>query len=1185
MKGIVDWAAARTRMTLVLVVLALVAGATSYISIPKEAAPDIDIPVYYVSVPYPGISAEDSERMLVEPLERTLSTITGLKEMFGIGAENYAAVSLVFDFGLNRDKTLADLRDLVSQVEADLPPGAESPVINEVTFSQFPIISVALAGEVPERTLLRLADDLKEQIEALEPILEVGVTGERAEMLEVLIDPLKLEAYDISADELIGIFQRNNQLIAAGEVTTRSGAFALKIPSSFSLARDIYQLPVKVNGDRVVVLGDLVETRLAFEDRTGFARHNGSASIALQVVKRKGFNIIDTVRQVRETVDEERATWPPEINNAVVVEFVQDSSINVTTMIKRLESSVITAIALVMIVVLATLGTRSALLVGFSIPASFMLCFLLLGLADVAISNIVMFGLILAVGMLVDSSIIIVELADRRISEGDGPMEAYANAAKRMFWPIVSSTATTLCAFLPMLFWPGVAGQFMGTLPVTLIFVLSASLLVALVFLPVVGGMSGRAVRVLNLLAAMLRRLPLAVRLLALAATAAGLFGAALLTVNPTLLPMPMPPTAIASLPGALLFSILCVIFSILVGSIKPVAAVRRRHRRPPPGRTFIGMIIRGLVGNPIMPLVSLGVIVALVAGIVGYYMKNNYGVQFFVDAEPERTAIFVRARGNLSIEQMDELVRQAEGPVLAEEGISSVFAFAGDSGLRDDGANKPGDAVGELRAEFAQWEDRQAIGGAATDARDIIAGIEERLESLPGIFIDISSSSSGPQSSKPVHLRLMSRDWDDLLTAGRIVRQRFDDTVGLAFVEDSLPLPGIDWQINVDLEKAGRYGADVAAVGGMAQLITRGILLDTMRIDSSDDEIDVILRLPEEDRLLSTLDQLKLRTNQGLVPLSNFVERVPVRQLESISRVDKYRYLDIKADVRFGLTNDDGKRISANERIMHLTEWLENEAVFPRGVEWKWTGDQEEQNESQEFLMKAFVGALGLIFVVLLAQFNSIYNAVLVLIAVILSTVGVLIGMLVMKQTFSMIMTGTGIVALAGIVVNNNIVLIDTYQEYSKFMPRIQAIIRTVEVRMRPVMLTTVTTVAGLTPMMFGIAFDLADGGYTIDTPSALWWKFLATAVVFGLATATVLTLICTPALLALPVWIAKGSYGVSRLVSAIALGKSSRSSRDRQLARRLRAAKAVTLRWDEGRTDDWNSAPPSTDRQQAPS
>ena len=1165
MKGIVDWAAARTRMTLVLVVLALVAGVTSYISLPKEAAPDLDIPVYYVSVPYPGISAQDSERLLIEPLEKKLGSIAGLKEMFATGAENYASVSLVFEYGLDRSRTLADLRDLVSQAEADLPAGAEKPRIVEVSFSDFPIISIALAGQVPERTMLRLADELKEEIESLEEILEVGITGERSEMLEVLIDPLKLEAYDITADELIGVFQRNNRIIAAGEVSTRSGAFALKVPSSFSLARDVYSLPVKVNGDRVVILGDLVESRLAFEDRTGFARHNGEASIALQVVKRKGYNIIDTVLKVRQTVDATRALWPAEIDNVVDVEFVQDSSINVKTMVRRLESSVITAIALVMIVVLATLGTRSALLVGFSIPASFMLCFLLLGLAGVAISNIVMFGLILAVGMLVDSSIIIVELADRRISEGDGPMEAYANAAKRMFWPIVSSTATTLCAFLPMLFWPGIAGQFMGTLPVTLIFVLSASLVVALIFLPVVGGMSGRAVRVLNGLSSVLRKLPLWMRLLALLGTLAGLFGTALLTINPGIIPSPLPADfALASLPGAVLFTLLCVLFSVLVGSVRSPANFGRKNRLRP-RRNIIGTVIRFLVGNPVMPLVAVGAIVAFVAGVVGYYMKNNYGLQFFVDAEPERAAIFIRARGNLSIEQKDELVRLAEEPVLAEDGISSLFAFSGSSGLRDDGSNKPSDAVGELRAEFAQWEDRQKIGGVATDAREIIAELEKRLETLPGIFIDINSSSSGPQAAKPVHLRLKSRDWQDLLIAGQIVRTRFENTAGLAFVEDSLPLPGIDWQINVDLEKAGRFGADVAAVGGMAQLITRGVILDTMRITGSDEEIDVVLRLPEEDRLLSTLDQLKLRTNRGLVPLSNFMERVPVRQLDSISRVDRNRYLDIKADIRPNMTREDGRRISANERIGHLTEWLEQEAPLPRNVEWEWTGDQAEQNESQEFLMKAFIGALGLIFVVLLAQFNSIYNAVLVLIAVILSTVGVLIGMLVMKQTFSMIMTGTGIVALAGIVVNNNIVLIDTYQEYSRFMPRIQAIIRTVEVRMRPVMLTTVTTVAGLTPMMFGLAFDLAEGGYTIDTPSALWWKFLATAVVFGLATATVLTLICTPALLALPVWIAKGSYGVSRMISALALGKSSRSSRDRRLARSLRKVTGVTVHWED--------------------
>ena len=386
------------------------------------------------------------------------------------------------------------------------------------------------------------------------------------------------------------------------------------------------------------------------------------------------------------------------------------------------------------------------------------------------------------------------------------------------------------------------------------------------------------------------------------------------------------------------------------------------------------------------------------------------------------------------------------------------------------------------------------------------------------------------------------------------------------------MPLPRIDWQIDVDVEQAGRYGTDVATVGAMVQLITRGILLGNMRIDSSDEEIDIRVRLPEEFRVLSTLDTLKLRTADGLVPLSNFVSRQPVPGLAQIDRIDQTRFFDVKAAVESGLTktvtdengNTSEEPINPTERIAQLTAWLDS-GVLPAGISYEWTGDAEDQEESGAFLQKAFLGALGLMFIILLAQFNSVYNAVLVLLAVVLSTTGVLIGMLVMNQPFSIIMTGTGIVALAGIVVNNNIVLIDTYQEYSRYMPRIEAITRTAEARIRPVLLTTITTMAGLAPMMFGLSLNFADGGYSFNSPTALWWKQLATAVVFGLGIATVLTLIFTPAMLALRIWLGTYLTWLARVAAKMSQGTASRAAQDWALARAAKRVPAPEILWED--------------------
>ncbi|MEP2781399.1 MAG: efflux RND transporter permease subunit [Pseudoruegeria sp.] len=1182
MTGIIDWAAERARMILAFIVLTVIAGGFAYISLPKEGEPDIEIPALFISVPFPGISAEDSEKLLVQPMESELSDLDGLDSMSSTAAEGYAGVALEFEFGWDKTKIIADVRDRMNTVEADFPEGADKYSINEINFSAFPIIIVNLSGDVPERTLLKVAKDLQEEIEALEPVLEAGIAGERDEMLEVIIDPLRLEAYNVTAAELISVVINNNQLIAAGEIETPTGAFAVKIPSSFDEPIDVYNLPIKTNGDRVVTLGDLAEINLTFEDREGTARFNGETTVALQVTKRKGFPVIDTAQLVQETVANARTKWSPELQKAINVGTSNDQSVQVGSMVSQLEGSVLTAVALVMIVVLGSLGTRSALLVGFAIPTSFLLCFAILAVTGITISNMVMFGLILAVGMLVDGAIVVVEYADRRISEGVGPMHAFTEAAKRMFWPIVSSTATTLCAFLPMLFWPGVPGEFMGMLPVTLIYVLSASLIVALVYLPVVGGVAGRSSRLIENASAALKRLPWVVRAALVVPSLYLVFVAGMQLINPGYIfggQSPMPPVLVW-LPGAILMVLGGVFSSITLGAAK----LERRQKKVQAGyrRTPFGWIIRFISGNPIMPVIAILVVVGFVMATITTFSENSNGVEFFVETEPEQAIVYVRQRGNLSLEEKDAALAEVEKVILGTPGIQSSFAFAGNGGLDNNtgGAQPPRDTVGQIQIEMIPWADR--LGRPDLDGNLVIASLEEQFKSIPAIKTEILELSNGPASAKPVHLRLTGDNLDVLEEAALIARTKFEDTTALTDIEDTLPLPGIDWQIDVDVRKAGRYGADVATVGGMVQLVTRGILLDTMRVDSSDEEIEIRVRLPEKDRVLSTLDSLRVRTPDGLVPLSNFISRQPVAKLGQIDRTEQDRYYDVKAGVAPDLITAAGVPITPNERIAFLTEWLEAEPRFPEGVDWQWTGDNEDQAESGAFLAKAFAGALALMFIILLAQFNSIYNSLLVLLAVILSTTGVFIGMMVMDQTFSIIMTGTGIVALAGIVVNNNIVLIDTYQEYSRYMPKLEAIARTAQARIRPVLLTTVTTMAGLAPMMFGLSLDFGSGGYTIDSPTALWWKQLATAVVFGLGIATVLTLVLTPSLLALRVWFSAGAYGSARRLKALSMGRNSQAARDLALNKVSRKIKAPEIIWeDEDVADSAENTPaPKTEK-----
>ena len=1213
MTGLVDWAAGRARMVIAFVILSISAGIISYVGLPKEGEPDIDIPVLFVSVPFPGISAQDSEKLIVKPLEQELRDLDGLKDMTATAAEGYAGVALEFEFGWDKTKTIADVRDKVNQAEAAWPEGVEQYSINEINFSQFPIVVISLAGELPERMLLRAAKDLQTEVESLGAILEAPLSGHREEMVEVLIDPQQLEAYNVTAVELVDAVVNNNQLIAAGEVEAETGAFALKIPASFDEPADIYRLPVKVNGDRLITLGDLADIRLTFEDREGTARYNGEPTVAIQAVKRKGENLIQTVSLIKETVAAKVEEWPPELQEAIRIDYSMDQSVQVDGMVGQLEASVLTAIALVMIVVLAALGARSALLVGFAIPTSFLLCFAILAVVGITISNIVMFALILAVGMLVDGAIVVVEYADKEIKRGQGPMRAYVAAAKRMFWPIVSSTATTLCAFLPMLFWPGVPGEFMGNLPRTLIFVLSASLIVALIYLPVLGGVAGRISRVIETWAASLKeKWHWSLRLGLLGAGAVVLLAGILLVLR-------------GQLAGLALFLLGTTILAVTGSSFQ-------RHGLAPVGkagyrRTIFGHVISFISGNAIMPFVALALTFFFVSQVFSYFGENSKGVEFFVETEPELVIVQVRARGNLSLAEKDALVKEAEEVILTFDEVKSAFAFAGSGGISqfDGGAEAPKDMVGQIQVEFDDWDERRK-------GKVILEELREALAHLPGIQIEIAEQGVGPSQGKPINVRVSGDDWQDLLSGAGIVRSFLDQDLELRDVEDTRPLPGIDWQIDVDVEEAGRYGANVATVGAMVQLVTRGILLDTMQVDSSDEEIEIRVRYPEEKRVVSTLDEMRVRTSDGLVPLSNFITRKPVPQLGELTRYNAKRYLMVRADVADGvnanakvaqigawlglhdilpndITPDDvpdflaemketpeggrWNKLSAfidseladpeaaadapsptdvfldagndDEVVAAVQSFLASTAQLPEALSHEFAGDQEDQAESEAFLSQAFVGALGLMFVILLAQFNSFYNAFVVLTAVVLSVTGVLIGMLVMDQTFSIIMTGTGIVALAGIVVNNNIVLIDTYQEYTKYLPRTEAIVRTAEDRIRPVLLTTITTMAGLAPMMFGISVDFFKGGYTIDAPTALWWKQLATAVVFGLGLATVLTLVVTPALLAVRVWLTTLLRYVLVQTSRLRSGADSQSWVDRRLRRSLKKLAAEDVVWAE--------------------
>ena len=1037
MNALIDAALGHARTVILTLVLILVAGTVAYVEIPKEAEPDINIPIIYVSISHEGISPEDAERLLIRPMEKEMRGIDGVKKMTAKGYEGGANVTLEFEAGFNADQALTDVREKVDLAKPELPDDTDEPSVNEVNFSLFPVIAVTLSGDVPERLLLKLARDLRDKIEAVSAVLSAQIAGDREELLEILIDPIKLESYNLSPVDTVQLVEASNKLVAAGAQDTGQGRFSLKVPGLFERLSDIVTMPVAFKGDAVVTFGDIGEVRRGFKDPEGFARIHGEKAIVLEVVKRTGENIIDTIETVRRVVAQEQAGWPEEVRRAVTVDFIQDKSIQVRTMLLDLQNNVTSAILLVMVVVVAALGLRSAGLVGLAIPGSFLTAILALSAMGLTVNIVVLFSLILAVGMLVDGAIVVTEYADRKMTEGEPPMLAYGLAAKRMAWPITASTATTLAAFLPLLFWPGVVGEFMKFLPITLLMTLAASLMMALIFVPTLGAVFGRAGGAAD------------------AETAKRLAAVSEDEDNDN--------------EGS--------------GSLEGLGGLTGGYLT----------VLRGALSHPVKVLA--GSVLLLVVVQVGY-AKFGHGVEFFPDVEPELAQLQVRARGNLSAWEQDKLMREVEDRILDMREFKSIYTRTG----KNQQSQEAEDIIGTITLEFADWTTRRT-------ADQILSDVEKRTHDLAGIHVDRRKQEKGPPVGKPVNVELTSRLPELLPAAVQKVLEGIDAVGGLINVEDGRQLPGIDWEVQVDRAQAAKFGANVQLIGRMVQTVTTGIKVGEYRPDDSDDEIDIRVRYPAEFRTLEQLYAIKVNTANGPVPIRNFVTITPKPKIGTLSRSDGKRVLAVKADVAPG--------VQAAEKLAALKVWIAQAGLDSNiGVDFK--GEDEEQVKAEAFLSKAFSAALFIMAIILVTQFNSFYSAFLILSAVIMSTIGVFIGLMVTAQPFGIVMTGIGVIALAGIVVNNNIVLIDTFDRLAKTATDMKgAILRTGAQRLRPVLLTSVTTVLGLMPMVLGMNIDFVNHEVTVGAPSTQWWRSLATAIVFGLAFATVLTLIVTPAAL----------------------------------------------------------------------
>ncbi len=1034
--GLIDGAIKRRKVILAVTLVMSLFGLYAYFTIPREADPDITIPFVSVVVPYPGVSPEDAERLLVRPMEHELQSVQGLKEMNAEARQGVAVIAMEFEVNFDKNKVLEDVRAKVDLARSKFPPDALPPDIEEANISDEPVVGVVLSGAAPERTLYATARALQDRLLSLPSVLSADISGAREEVLEATIDPVRMEAYNVTTNDLAAVIGRNNQLVPAGNVQTKQGAFAVKLPGVVQSPEDILLLPIKKSGDRIVTVGDIGEVHRTFKEPTSISRFNGERSFTLYVVKRPGANLLDTIGSVRATVLKEGKHWPSTIH----ADYSFDESEFISHTLTMLESGLITATLLVMLIVIATLGVRQGIMVGAAIPTCFMITFLCLQQMHITLNQMVMFGLVLAVGILVDGGIVVVEYADRKMAEGLDRTAAFAAAGKRMFWPVVNGTLTTLCAFLPFLFWNSIPGKFMSFLPLTLFFALGASIFVALIFTPALGSLMGRK-------------------------------------------------------QGA---------------DLAHLAEIEKsEHGDPAQMSGFMGWYARTLGAAGRRPIVVTLVAMAVIAGIIAPFFVQKHDSEFFLKQDPDHATVYVMARGNLSVEGSDALVRQVEDKLIGIKGVRAIDVRAGK--LNGGGRNAPpNDTIGRIQLEFVDFQVEKKLG---LTGMDIVSTIRKRLGETAGVLTELRLPQSGPPQGKDVQIQLQSQDTVALNKAADLIRDHLAKDPQITALEDTRTSPGIEWNFAVDRVAAGRYGVDVLSVGQAIQFVTGGILVGKFRPDDAPDELDIRVRFPAEARNIGAFDKLKITTPSGPVPASYFVKMAPAQQVTALQRRDGQRLVIVQANV---------KGIAANLKIAQLKPWLDK-APLDSAVRWKFRGADEEGQKAGMFFVIAMSVTLFLMFMILLWQFNSFYGVVVTLSAVVLSTVGVLLGVdLNLFHTFdyiSVIMLGTGIVALAGVVVGHNIVLVDTfYQLRRSGHAADDAAVRAATQRFRPVMLTTVVTVIGLLPMMFQFHPDFRQGGFDYKAPGSEWWVQLSATVVWGLSFSTVLTLFLTPAALAAP-------------------------------------------------------------------
>ena len=997
----------------VLIVLIVMSGSYAYLTLPRESFPDIPIPFVIVSTSYEGVSPEDVEASVTIKLEKELAGVKGVKEITSVSAEGQSTVVAEFYPDVRIEDALQYVRDKVDQVRGELPDEADEPTIREISFEDYPIFLINISGGVSPVRLKAIADQLEDVIEEIPGVLSCGVLGALEREIRLEVDHDRFTAYGLTVAELLSLVPSEHVNVSAGSLETPGTKFNVRVPAEFTDPDELEHLIIAVKDGRPVYLSDIGLVRDTFKDRDSYSRLDGVASITLSVQKRVGADIVPITVAITKILEEARRRVPEGVDFQVTL----DQSEDIHNMVRDLENNILSGLVLVIVVLLLFLGLRTSAIVAFAIPMSMLLSFTVIQTLGYTLNMVVLFGLIMALGMLVDNAVVIIENVYRHRQAGFGRIEAAKLGAREVAWPVITSTATTIAAFSPMLFWPDIMGEFMKYLPITLIITLSCSLFVALVISPTICSVFGGGSESKK------RQLPLFLR------------------------------------------------------GYRRLLRVALEYRFATLALAFMVLICTAIL-----------------------YGKLGHGVILFPEYDPLRAIIEIRAPQGTSVEETDRIARLVEERLEGySEHLTHWVTSVGGANAFMFGQTGAGPHVGNITLLFKKYEDR------TRPSSEIIASIRKELSDIAGAEVKVDEEEQGPPTGAPVTVRVSGEDFKTLEVISERAKKAIENVPGLVNLRSDYEAARPELAFRTDRQRAMLLGVNTALASNFLKTAILGNKVGTYR--QFRDEYDITIRLPEAQRLdVDDLLKLHVPNSSGEpVPLSSIGEFVYTGGFGTIRHLNQRRVVTLTADAEGRLSNE----------VLADVQTILDDFDLPPGYDIRYAGEKEEQEKAQSFLTRAFVFALLAVTLILVAQFNRLSVPLIIMVSVVLSLVGVLAGLLFFSMPFSIIMTGVGVISLAGVVVNNAIVLLYyTQQLERRGLGLVEAAVEAGIVRLRPVLLSAVTTILGLVPMASGVSFDFHLMTWATRSESSQWWSSMAIAVIFGLAFATTLTLIVVPTL-----------------------------------------------------------------------